>query len=959
MQKILISFLTIFIFTSTFSIGKIPSKKSLPLDDVPNVELKNENNSEYLHDRVVVKLNKNVNVNPNKTLFGINSIDNVLKNISIVSIEKMFPNFSNQNKSQVDISKFYVVKYLSPQSPFTVAKEISQLDEVQYAEPWFIYPMEKVFVPNDPSFSSQWGLTKIFAPEAWDISQGDTNVVIGIVDSGVEWIHPDLSQNIWNNPNEIANNGIDDDNNGYIDDVRGWDFAGNDWQNISQDNNPSPTGSNNNHGTHVAGIASASTNNAIGVSGIGFNCKILPVKCAADNDTRGSGGTGYILTGYQGIVYAALMGADAINCSWGGSGGSQTEQDLINFVTDMGSLVVAAAGNDNSNGFNSPSGYKNVIAVASTNQSDVKSSFSNYGPNVDLCAPGSFIYSTVYPSSYVFWDGTSMASPFVAGLAGLVKSHFPDYTSLQVGEQIRINCNNIDAINPSYVGQLGKGRINAHNALTQTSSPSVRLRSLFVSDSIGGNGNGFPQPAETLHIVTEFQNFLAATSPNATIQLSTTSTYLTITQNTFSIGEIGTLQSALNSESPFKVFVKSNAPQSHKANLKLTITDGNYTDIESFTLLINPTFQTHNINDIQLTLTNNGKIGFFDFPNNTQGSGFIFNGVNYLFEGGLIIGTSPTKLVNVVRNPNNVQDNDFSSTTFYTLTTPGTISTQDGYTFFTDNSAPTANKIGVKIDMYSYAFTDAMDKRYIITQYNIKNTTANILNNLYVGQFFDWDVDNYAANKTVYDATRSTTYAWDTSNTNSVYIGVRALDSASGCRALVNQSGLTLDRAAKWNWISGGFSTTTGKGDIHHVISSGPFSIPSNETQIVAFAIAAGENLTDFENVVDAAKTKWEIIRGTLNVSENNLPTKFSLKQNYPNPFNPNTKIKYEIAKSGFVSLKIYDVLGREIKTLVNENKNVGTYEIDFDANNLNSGIYFYKLTTNNFSEMKKMILVK
>ncbi|MBS4028058.1 MAG: S8 family serine peptidase [Ignavibacteriales bacterium] len=957
-------FLFLLINTVSFS-GALTTnqRKSLPLDKVPNVELKTPETSEYFPDRIIVKLMPNVVPSISKTGFGIPSLDLNLSHIIVSSVEPMFRKpVTPKKQDDVDISKFYVVTYSAPIDPFTLANELSALDEVQYAEPWFIY--KPSFTPNDPSYGLQWGLPKVNAPAAWDIEQGSDTVKIGIVDSGVEWTHQDLSANIWNNPNEIPNNNTDDDNNGFIDDIHGWDFAGAQWQNIQGDNNPSPMGSNNDHGTHVSGIASASTNNSTGVAGLGFNCKILPVKCSADNDTRGPGGVGYILTGYQGIAYAAMMGADAINCSWGGGGGSQTEQDLINFATQQGSLVIAAAGNDNSSGFFSPAGYQNVIGVAATGTNDARASYSNYGENIDVCAPGSNIYSTIYSNTYTYLSGTSMASPFVAGLAGLVKSHFPNYTAQQVGEQMRVTCDNIDGINPGYAGQLGRGRINANTALTNTTLPSIRMTSLAISDSFGGNGNGYPQPSETLSINNVFQNFLAATS-NATVQLTTTNTYVTIVSGTFAIGALGTLQTITNSATPFRVFVKANVPQSHKVSMKLTYTDGAFTDIQSFSFLVNPTYQTTNVNSIQLTLTNNGKLGFFDFPNNTQGVGCIFNGTNHLFEGGLLIGNSTTKLVSVVRNPNNAQDADFRSNAFFSLTSPGTVSDQDGSTNFTDSGAATANRLGLRVREYSYAYSGYPNDKYIIVRYDITNITTAAMSGVYVGQFYDWDLGTATANYSNYDETRSLAYVYDSGpGARREYIGMRALDSAAGCRALVNAAGIGLTRADKFNWVSQGFVTTTaGPADIHTVISSGPYNIDAGSTQTVAFAIVAGDSsLVNVQENSDAAKVKWEQIRSTLDVNDgnNSLPSQFALLNNYPNPFNPTTTLSFVISHSSLVSVKVYDVLGREVATLLNnEWAKAGKHEIEFDASALTSGVYFYQLRAGNFSETKKFVLMK
>ena len=577
-----------FIFISCLAFGGVKKSeqvavKSLPLDNVPGVVLKNRTTSQYLPDRVIVKLMPRKMVFLSKGAFGISSVDRVLSHASVTSTKQMFPLESSPQKAgQVDLSLVYVVTFSSPNDPFTIAERLSKLPEVQYAEPWFIYPLaDTPFTPNDPLFGNQWNLQKINAPTAWDITAGDSTVVIAIVDSGVDWQHPDLAANIWTNPGEIPGNGIDDDNNGFIDDVHGWDFVGARWESPQGDNDPSPTADNNNHGTHVAGIAAAVTDNNIGVASIAFKCRILPVKCSADDDTRADGDA-YIIAGYEGIEYAARTGAKVINCSWGGEGGSQFEQDLIDYATQHGALVVAAAGNGNSDAFFSPAGYRGVLGIAATDQSDVKSFYSNFGDFVDVSAPGDVIESTYFeidPSThlplhdYGYLSGTSMATPLAAGVAALVKSRRPYLSPLQVGEQVRVACDDISVTNPAYVGQLGHGRINALKALTDTTLPSVRLQSFTVSDSPGGNGNGIAQPGETLSLTCVVKNYLAPTLPSATITLTSLSTYLTVPQGTFGVSSLGTLDSASNASNPFLVHVETNVPPSQTVKLQLTFTD--------------------------------------------------------------------------------------------------------------------------------------------------------------------------------------------------------------------------------------------------------------------------------------------------------------------------------------------------------------------------------------------------
>lgn len=319
---------------------------------------------------------------------------------------------------------------------------------VEYAEK---VPLDKLFLtPNDPSYSSQWGLAKINAPGAWDFFSAGSTIVIAIVDDAVQRSHPDLQPNLWVNPGEIPNNNVDDDGNGYIDDINGYDVG-------SNDNNPDPPSSSYGHGTHVAGIASARSNNGVGVASIGFSCKLMCVKAT---NTASS-----ISNGYGGIVYAAASGAKVINCSWGGPGASTTGQNVINYAWNKGCIIVAAAGNDNVSTPFYPAAYNNVIAVASTSSSDAKSSFSNYGTWIDIAAPGSNIFSTTVNSSYGNMSGTSMASPMVAGLVGLMWSLNPGLPRASIINCLTSTATNINAQNPNFTGQLGAGRINAQAAM--------------------------------------------------------------------------------------------------------------------------------------------------------------------------------------------------------------------------------------------------------------------------------------------------------------------------------------------------------------------------------------------------------------------------------------------------------------------------------------------------------------
>lgn len=355
------------------------------------------------------------------------------------------------------LAPWYKVLFTDVAETEAIMRDLRSLDFVEIVERRALQRMSQL--PDD-YFPVRWHLPQVRAARAWEVSRGSPEIVVAIVDDAVLTTHDDLAPDIWENPGEIPGNGVDDDQNGYIDDVSGWDVS-------DRDNDPRPPSRATNwswtHGTHCAGIASAATDNGRGISSIGFNTKIMPVKA------KPSGEDGpFINDGYEGVEYAIAAGADVISMSWGGGGRNAFAQEIMNEANDRGIVLVAAAGNDNSEEAQFPAAYDHVIAVGATNRNDNRAGFSNYGTWVDVMAPGVQITSTVAGSnsSYAGQSGTSMACPLVAGLVSLMRSFNPEMTPEETLDCLTNSCVNIDARhNSSFAGKLGAGRIDAENAL--------------------------------------------------------------------------------------------------------------------------------------------------------------------------------------------------------------------------------------------------------------------------------------------------------------------------------------------------------------------------------------------------------------------------------------------------------------------------------------------------------------
>lgn len=466
-------------------------------------------------DRMLVYIENsigNFEINENTGRTNLPTLNQKLDDLLANGIRQWLPNARPTDRDgDIYLNRYYVIDLSSSRMDIqTLVQDVNQLPEIRFSETMSINRI--TYTPNDQYWNQQWYMQNIEADQAfdlWDIDNGDLpgqmsegQMIVGISDDAMDWDHPDLINNIWQNLGEDADgdgvvlvqsgnswvfdsgdeNGVDDDNDGYIDNFIGWDMADN-------DNDPMYPNNSLSHGTSVGGCVAASTNNNTGIASTGWSVKLMPFRCS-NNGT-------YIETGYNGILGAAQMGANVINCSWGAVGGGN--QSVINTAYNTyGCIIVASAGNGGEDGntdfaYHSPSGLNNVISVTATGSGDNFNCWATAGETVDLCAPGENIFTTSIGGSYGSVWGTSFSSPITAGAVALLWSKFPSADQAWIEDRI---ISTTDVFNDmtsscqgtSLEGMLGSGRLNINKALTAGLYPSLSIQDINYQNDTDGDG---------------------------------------------------------------------------------------------------------------------------------------------------------------------------------------------------------------------------------------------------------------------------------------------------------------------------------------------------------------------------------------------------------------------------------------------------------------------------------------
>ncbi len=945
---------------------------------------------------------------------GIASVDALNRKYGVREFAKVFwpePNSGKGKTAYRELGLGRVYRFVTdPQADVQAMTAEYEADlNVEYAEPDYVGHGH--FIPDDPNFGLQWGLhntgfnppphpgtadADIDATEAWCFWAPEHVIILAILDTGLDIDHPDFwwsyptSGVIWTNTPECSGTGgVDDDGNGYVDDCHGCDF-------VNSDGDPQDD---HGHGTVNAGIAGALTNNNLGVAGLvggPFNpYRIMAVK------VLNSSNWGYYSWWESGLYYAANNGASVINMSMGGTSFSSTLQSAVNYAWGQGCVVVASMGNANSSTSQYPAAFTNSIAVGATDTDDSRcvppdwqtfgmpSGGSNYGSHIDVVAPGNWIYSTVWNNSYGYWAGTSMAAPYVSGLAALIMSEaWPEPSPDSVRQIIRSTADDQVGLpgedTPGWDQYFGWGRINAAKAIgVPTPLFAEDFDDCDITDWTVNTSSGtfattssqYVSPPCALNMYSQSTGYAYGSTPN--LDLDTTQSFIIATYfmvpNTgnhwFLVLDNNWVHLVIDSGNQLRAWQGSNGGILHLANL-------NTNQWYYIKTVVNPGTSNY---DIYL---NCFYVATANFLRGGAGNVFSYLRLGDIHGGStdhgegywddLFVYGEKSYLCGDVNGDGSIDLGDVLHLIAY---------------LYKNGPAPDPLATG---DVDCSGGIDLGDVLYLIA-YLYKNGPAPCSDCSKKAGGFSASTsrlksrDGYAELSLLLETDQA---SGDLSGSSESFM--KDLDDVSEISVVGkfdrDVAGVHLeiefdpDEVTLLNPVMSPMTerlqlfagVEVGTQKIGMVDLSGKNYLPAGEGTLVNLR-AKGKDLTSIRIKeamlldLDAVPLNLEL-HGGLRFKESkgteSLPQHFSLSQNYPNPFNPQTSIRYALPQDAQVKLVIYNVLGQKIKTLVDEFQSAGHKVVWWDGKDergdqVASGVYFYRLKADEFSEAKKMLLVK
>lgn len=619
------------------------------------------------------------------------------------------------------LTRTFAISYDGPIPPSIMAAKFKAANPLlDIVEPWHVPTSHAL--PNDPLAGQQVFLNVIHAITAWDKEQGGENIVIAVIDGGIDQTHEDLRSSLWTNTKEIPNNGADDDGNGMVDDYQGANFS------AADDGTPpgNTANSTSGHGTEVSGLVGATQNNGIGITGVGARCKIFPIKAGSTKDMG-------LIYGYPSLIYAADMGFDVVNTSWGVTGPfSSIDQSIIDYCISKDMAVVCSSGNKGGIYENFPAAYRGAFGVGETTIDDIVTSNTAYGVNADVLAPGRSALTTTTGNTYTTaTSGTSYAAPIAAGMVALIRHRHPALSALQAVEFARHCTEDVSSLNPQY-GTLLPGRIDLQKMvdLDPMSMPSVRIVATTVRRTDGTIATRYSD-GDTLLFEFGITNYLGPVSdlrsaPYVGVANGWDVTILDVQSTPITLSTNGS-----TTVGPFRIVMHTTASAPLVLGLRFT-NNNNYEDRDFINWrkpLSGVTLQNERL---AYSIFDNGWFGSSD-ETDMLGVGFVYKPKARVmnFQSGFVVTEQDQQIASAFLNPD--RSSDFTNVKKFARpdTSVGII------------HAP----FGLDVT-FSGRFPSQWGTAAVIFV-NMKNTSAATFRNLSGGFFFDWDLGYSGRNNRV------------------------------------------------------------------------------------------------------------------------------------------------------------------------------------------------------------------
>lgn len=855
------------------------------------------------------------------------------------------------------LSRSYIIEFDASIPPEKFAEQLLRSNpSIEVAEPYYINKAQ--YSPNDIRFGEQYLFKAIQAIRGYDISKGSEDVVIAISDNGVDNTHPDYQPNIAINENEVPDDGIDNDGNGYVDDYAGCNLA---WSNDQRSGGD--TRHSNSHGTQVAGIASAATDNMIGIAGVGFRCRTFPIKIAPYY-------SGSLIYAYQSIMYAAERGFQVVNCSWGTvKPYSQIEQSIIDYALSAGTSVVVAGGNlDDSIDADRysvyyPAAYNGVLAVGESTENDAVV----YGNTllaypVRIMAPGlkniSFNNFQGYETLNV---GTSYASPVVAGVLGVVRSFYPNLTARQASEWVRINGDDITAENFTDT-ELIPRRVNLYKALSNDpmSLPALSIEQWRFYSTGKVRADRF-RKGDTVLVALDIKNHLGKAN-NLRFSLSVAYSFLDefiVLDSVFTLESLDT--DSIAELAYFSFIDKASFKQKCIFRIDISADDG-YQDFVKFEYNSGSSVTTFTNGLLTYSVGDAGYIGYTS--DRKEGIGFAHYALgNQLFRGGIMATMDDAVVFSSIYGSGSDQ-NDFNVIKQYVNPDKYTATVEaNGYYAGIQQLHPVACRIST-----THGFLSA-DKPISATKIVCKNIEYLPASRASVGFFLDWDISPKSSNNVSgslpqaipfkYLQNESCRAQFITNQDSTIWVGSIAVpyDSYTGSQhpyiGKAQVAGIDMDFVynngfSEYQQIlslhSADFIQDNNPKDMAYVVGMRFFSLESGDEAIFYIFTAIAQSKSELISLLKEAADN-----PTLSINDTDK-TNLSI---FPNP----AQDKVEFVNSEMIkTISIINLLG---ETIYRENLHVPSGSVQVDISGLSNGIYTVVVETNGKSISNRLVVAR